>query len=295
MKLRARAPNVADQSIIDSVVKGINLGPCGEYISRRKPKTVTKLFEIMQEYCISDRAKRRRLEEKNEQKKSRSSERSHSKPWHADEPRQKRTVNNISEEGPERTDTVTRAKAKGTDTKKDPTAMIVTIAKTDKAKDEGTAVVEGRKFRSVSSTARTKATGQTSALSQLKGKRSLIGRIPSQQNQSIIPRRYRLSLRQRQILGLLHQIGRCRTRFSIITHSHMHHLRNNHFQCYHHHHSIQSVMVQKLNTAFLRHNKFTSTTKTRAGADPRASNRHTFGQQGQHHQCHLRRIQRTSS
>jgi len=41
MKLRARAPNVADQSIIDSVVKGINLGPCGEYISRRKSKTVT--------------------------------------------------------------------------------------------------------------------------------------------------------------------------------------------------------------------------------------------------------------
>ena len=100
MKLHSRAPNVADQSIIDSVVKGINLGPCGEYISRRKPKTVTKLFEIMQEYCISDRAKRRRLEEKNEQKKSRSSERSHSKPWHADEPKQKRTVNNVSEEEP---------------------------------------------------------------------------------------------------------------------------------------------------------------------------------------------------
>ena len=100
MKLRARAPNVADQSIIDSVVKGINLGPCGEYISRCKPKTVTKLFEIMQEYCISDRAKRRRLEEKNEQKNSRSSERSHSKPWHADEPKQKRIVNNVSEEEP---------------------------------------------------------------------------------------------------------------------------------------------------------------------------------------------------
>ena len=99
MKLRARAPNVADQSIIDSVVKGINLGPCREYISRRKPKTVTMLFEIMQEYCISDRAKRRRLEEKNEQK-SRSSEKSHSKPWHAGEPRQKRTVNNVSEEEP---------------------------------------------------------------------------------------------------------------------------------------------------------------------------------------------------
>ena len=66
MKLRTRAPNVADQSIIDSVVKGINLGPCGEYISWRKPNIVTKLFEIMQEYCISDPAKRRRLKEKNE-------------------------------------------------------------------------------------------------------------------------------------------------------------------------------------------------------------------------------------
>ena len=58
MKLCARGPDVADQSIIDSVVKGITLGPCGEYLSWHKPKTVTRLFEIMQEYCISDRAKR---------------------------------------------------------------------------------------------------------------------------------------------------------------------------------------------------------------------------------------------
>jgi hypothetical protein len=58
MKLCAKGPDVADQSIIDSVVKGITLGPCGEYLSWRKLKTVTRLFEIMQEYCISDRAKR---------------------------------------------------------------------------------------------------------------------------------------------------------------------------------------------------------------------------------------------
>ena len=70
IKLRAKGPDVTDQSIIDSVVNGISLGPCGEYLTRRRPKTVTKLFEIMQEYCISDRAKRRRLEEKSEQKKS---------------------------------------------------------------------------------------------------------------------------------------------------------------------------------------------------------------------------------
>ena len=48
IKLRARGPDVTDQSIIDSVVNGINLGPCGEYLTRRRPKTVTKLFEIMQ-------------------------------------------------------------------------------------------------------------------------------------------------------------------------------------------------------------------------------------------------------
>ena len=97
MKLCARGPNVADQSIIDLVVKGINLGQCGEYISRRKPKTVTK---IMQEYCISDRSKRRRLEEMNEHKKPRSSERSHLKPWHADQAKHQRIVNNVSEEEP---------------------------------------------------------------------------------------------------------------------------------------------------------------------------------------------------
>ena len=100
MKLHARMPDVADQSIIDAVIHGINLGPCGEYLSRRKPKTVSKLFEIMQEYCISDREKRRRLEEMNEQKNARNSERSHSKPWHADQAKHQKTVNSISEEAP---------------------------------------------------------------------------------------------------------------------------------------------------------------------------------------------------
>ena len=36
----------------------------------------------------------------NEQKKPRSSERSHSKPWHADEAKHKRTVNNVFKEDP---------------------------------------------------------------------------------------------------------------------------------------------------------------------------------------------------
>ena len=82
------------------MVKGISLGPCGEYLSRQRPKTVTKLFEIMQEYCVSDRAKRQRLEEMNEQKKSQNSERSHSKPWHTDQAKHQKIVNNIFEEEP---------------------------------------------------------------------------------------------------------------------------------------------------------------------------------------------------
>ena len=87
IKLRARGPDVSDQSIIDSVVKRINLGPCGEYLTRRRPKTVTKLFEIMQEYCVSDHAKRQKLEEMNEQRKSQNSERSYLKPGHSDQSR----------------------------------------------------------------------------------------------------------------------------------------------------------------------------------------------------------------
>ena len=85
INLRARGSDLTDQSIIDSVVKGISLGPCGEYLTRRRPKTVTKSFEIIQEYCVSDRAKWQKLEEMNEQRKSQNNERSHQKPWLSDQ------------------------------------------------------------------------------------------------------------------------------------------------------------------------------------------------------------------
>ena len=85
MKLRARAPNVPEQSIIDVVINRLNLGPCGEYLERHMLKTVNKLFEIMQEYCKSDHGKRQRIEEMNEQKKAKNSQWSQSKPWHTDQ------------------------------------------------------------------------------------------------------------------------------------------------------------------------------------------------------------------
>ena len=57
---------MAEKTIIDAAVVGLSLGPCGEYLARHKPKTIDRLFEIMQEYCISDKGKRQRLEEMNE-------------------------------------------------------------------------------------------------------------------------------------------------------------------------------------------------------------------------------------
>jgi len=71
------------------------------------------------------------------------------------------------------------------------------------------------------------------APSPLKEKKSLIGRIPSQRSQSIIPRSCHLSLRRRQPLGLLRQIGRCHTRSSTTIRYRMRHLRNNQYRCYH--------------------------------------------------------------
>ena len=44
IKLRARGPDVAEESIIDAAIQGMNLVPCGEYLERHPPKTVNKLF-----------------------------------------------------------------------------------------------------------------------------------------------------------------------------------------------------------------------------------------------------------
>ena len=81
VRLRARAPDVAEKTIIDVAVAGLSLGPCGEYLERRKPTTINRLFEIMQEYCISDKGKRQKIEEMNEK---RSHNRDRAKPHQAE-------------------------------------------------------------------------------------------------------------------------------------------------------------------------------------------------------------------
>ena len=68
VRLRARAPDVVEKTIIEAAIAGLSLGPCGQYLERRNPKTLNRLFEIMQEYCISDKGMRRRIEEMNEKR-----------------------------------------------------------------------------------------------------------------------------------------------------------------------------------------------------------------------------------
>ena len=68
-----------------------------------------------------------------------------------------------------------------------------------------------------------------------RGKKSLIGRIPNQRSQSIIPHSCHSSLRRRLPLGLRRQIGRCHIRFTTTTRCRTRtrcHLRNNQCQCY---------------------------------------------------------------
>ena len=68
VRLRARAPDVAEKTIIEAAIAGLSLGLCGDYVERRKLKTLNRLFEIMQEYCVSDKEKCQRIEEMNGQR-----------------------------------------------------------------------------------------------------------------------------------------------------------------------------------------------------------------------------------
>jgi hypothetical protein len=74
IKMRARAPNVADLTIIVATIRALHLGSCGEYLDRCKPCTVKELFDIMHEYCKSDRGRRRRLEALREEKKAKTNQ-----------------------------------------------------------------------------------------------------------------------------------------------------------------------------------------------------------------------------
>jgi len=197
LKLHARGPDITDQSIIDSVVNGISLGPCGEYLTRRRPKTVTKLFEIMQEYCISDRAKRQKLEEimrRGSQGTTKGRTRSHGIPTSRSKKLSIASPRSHAKQGTIRTRVVEitvktyltvktdRAAKTGPATMTGPTAKIDTIVKTATRKAEEKRGDEGEKHHFAISMARTKVIGPMNAQSQLKRRQSLNAKMHTQQN-----------------------------------------------------------------------------------------------------------------
>jgi hypothetical protein len=69
VKLTTRAPGVSESSTIDAIVGGLRVGNCQDVLDRIKPKSLQELFEVMQEYCKSDKGRRRRLDRANAAKK----------------------------------------------------------------------------------------------------------------------------------------------------------------------------------------------------------------------------------
>ncbi|RLN42676.1 gag protein [Panicum miliaceum] len=98
VKLHAKAPHVPDVTVVDAVIAGLQMGPCGEYLDRCKPRTVEELFDVMQEYSKSDRGRRRRIEACNQENKNRSNQWSQSKSWHAEQSKQQnhKPVNTVA-------------------------------------------------------------------------------------------------------------------------------------------------------------------------------------------------------
>jgi hypothetical protein len=48
---------------------GLRVGNCQDVLDRIKPKSLQELFKVMQEYCKSDKGRRRRLDRANAAKK----------------------------------------------------------------------------------------------------------------------------------------------------------------------------------------------------------------------------------
>jgi hypothetical protein len=63
LRLRAQAPIVPNESVIEAMIKGLRLGPMAQYIARKPPQTLEKLLQKMDEYIRADNDFRQRREE----------------------------------------------------------------------------------------------------------------------------------------------------------------------------------------------------------------------------------------
>jgi hypothetical protein len=63
LRLRAQAPIVPNEIVIEAMIKGIQPGPTTQYFARKHPQTLEKLLQKMDEYIWADNDFRQRREE----------------------------------------------------------------------------------------------------------------------------------------------------------------------------------------------------------------------------------------
>jgi hypothetical protein len=54
LRLRAQAPIVPNEIIIEAMIKGLRPGPMAQYFARKPPQTLEKLLQKMDEYIWAD-------------------------------------------------------------------------------------------------------------------------------------------------------------------------------------------------------------------------------------------------
>jgi hypothetical protein len=63
LRLRAQAPTVPNEIVIEAMIKGLRPGPTAQYITRKPPQTLEKLLQKMDEYIRAENDFRQRREE----------------------------------------------------------------------------------------------------------------------------------------------------------------------------------------------------------------------------------------
>jgi hypothetical protein len=63
LRLRAQAPTVPNEIVIEAMIKELRLGPTDQYFARKPPQTLEKLLQKMDEYIWADNDFRQRREE----------------------------------------------------------------------------------------------------------------------------------------------------------------------------------------------------------------------------------------
>jgi hypothetical protein len=63
LRLRAQAPMVPNEIVIEAMIKGIRPGPTAQYFAKKPPQTLEKLLQKMDEYIRADNDFRQRREE----------------------------------------------------------------------------------------------------------------------------------------------------------------------------------------------------------------------------------------